>query len=185
MKRKNPFRLWMDFDGPWLNLSAALMGVAFFLRAVYYCGVRGLGDDLGTLLLMMAIPMILEAAFAVVIRLVQPNVPLVFGILSSLCCILLLIQCFFSGDFLQILFGVIAYPVCIIAMMAFLFGLLRSRGLIFVVYAATFAVRFILFDFSDFQLPEVAALCAVLGMTMIPLGMKVIKKAPHRKVKSA
>ena len=187
MKRKNPFRLRMDFDGIWINGAAALMGAAFFLRAVYYFGIRGLGENLGTLLLMMAFPMIVEAALAVMVRLARPNIPLVFGVICAVYCVLLLIQCFFYGAVLRTVIGIVAYPICAVALMALIFGLLRNRALVFVVFFATFAVRFLLFDLNDlqsFRLPEAAALCGILAMAMVPLGMKVIKKAPRQTAKS-
>ena len=136
MKKKSPFRLRMDFEGPRLNAAAALMGGAFFLRAVYYFGVQGLNDSLGTLLLMMAFPMILEAAFVITLRGVRLNTPGLCGILTALYCLLLLIQCFFYGNFLRTMLGIIAYPICGIALIALIFDLLRSRGLVFSVFAA-------------------------------------------------
>ena len=178
----------MDFEGPWLNAAAALMGGAFFLRAVYYFGVQGLSDSLGTLLLMMAFPMILEAAFVIVFRGVRLNAPGLCGILAALYCVLLLIQSFFYGDFLRTMLGIVAYPVCGIALLALIFGLLRSRGLVVTVFAVVVAVRLLMFDLGAYILklrlaeflPEAAALCGLLSLTLLPLGMKIVKKAPRR-----
>ena len=189
MKRTNPFRLRMDYDAPWLNVSAALMGSGFFLRAVYYFGVQGLSDSLGTLLLMMAFPMIVEASFVIVLRGVRLNAPGLCGILSALYCVLLLVQCFLYGDFLRTLLGIVAYTACGLVLMALILGWLKSRGLVFTVFAVTAAARFLLFDLGALLqlqlaafLPEAAALCGLLAMALLPFGIKSVKKASRRAV---
>lgn len=189
MKRRKPFRYRMDIEGPWLCAATALMGGAFFLRTVYYFGVQGLSDSLGTLLLMMAFPMILEAAFVIVLRGVRLNAPGLCGILMALYCVLLLVQSFFYGDVLRTILGVVGYLACGTAMLALLLGWFRSRGLVFTVFAVTAAVRFLLFDLGEYILnfrigsflPEAAALCALIAMAIFPFGLKQLaKKAPRR-----
>lgn len=194
MKRRKIYRYRMDIESSWTCAAAALMGGAFFLRAVYYFGVQGLSDSLGTLLLMMAFPMVLEAAFAIVLRGVRLNAPGLCGILSALYCLLLLVQSFFYGDALRTIMGIVGYLACGVAMLALLLGWFRSRGLVFMVFAVTAAVRFLLFDLGTYVLqlrladflPEVAALCGLLAMAFLPFGMKpAVKKSSRQMVRDA
>lgn len=188
MKKKNPFRYRMDFNGPWLSAAAALIGGAFFLRAAYFFGFRGLSDNLGTLLLVMALPMVLEAAFVIVLRGIHLNAPGLCGILAALYCVVLLVQCLLTGEILRILLGIVGYLACGIALLALILGWIHSRGLVFAVFAVTAAVQFLLFDLADvFALrmvefmPEAAALCGLLAMACLPFGMKQVNRKASRR----
>lgn len=188
MERRKSFRYRMDFEGPWLSVMTALLGCAFFLRAVYYFGVQGLSDGLGTLLLMMSFPMILEASIIILLRGVRLNAPGLCGILMSLYCVLLIIQSFFYGDILRTILGVAGYLVCGVAVMALLLGWVRSCGLVFAVFMITAAIRFLLFDLKTYVLdlrliaflPEAAALCVLLAMAVFPFGLKMMTSKTAR-----
>lgn len=182
MKRNNPFRLRLDFDGPWLTAAAALMGGALFLRAVYYFGIQGLSDGLGTLLFMMAFPMALEAAMIIFLRGTRLNAPGLCGLMAAAYCLLLVAQCFLYGNFLRCVVGIAAYLVCGTMILALIFEI-RSRELVFAVFAVVAAARFVLFGLGALLrfrigafLPEAAALCGLIAMAILPFGMKKIAR---------
>lgn len=180
MVRKKTHHYRMDFEGRRHFATAALMGCAFFLRAVYYFGfTRPETVGAWNLIIFLILPMLLEAAFMVLMRGVRYNAPGVYGIMGAAYCLLLLLQGFQSGTVVRIILSIIAYLACGVAVIAVTGGLL-SRGVAVTALFLTLAVRFLFFDLSGYVfsfrviafIQEAAALCGILGLGMLCLGLK-------------
>lgn len=180
MVRKKTHNYRMDFEGGLHFATAALMGVAFFLRAVYYFGfTRPEAVGAWNLIIFLILPMLLEGAFMVLMRGVRYNAPGGYGLLGAGYCLLLMIQSFQSGSIVRVILSVIAYLICGAALVAATGGLL-SREVAATALFVTLAVRFLFFDLSGYIfsfrivgfIQEAAALCGILSLGCLSLGLK-------------
>jgi len=180
MVRKKTHNYRMDFDGRRHFWSAALMGCAFFLRAVYYFGfTRPETVGAWNLMIFLIAPMVLEAAFMVLMRGIRYNAPGVYGVMGAAYCLLLMLQSLQSGSVVRIILGIIAYLVCGAALIAAT-GSLLSKGVAVTALFMTLAVRFLFFDLSGYIfslrivafIREAAALCGLLSLGALCLGLK-------------
>ena len=177
-------RYHMDFKGGQINTAAAFMGVAFFLRIVYYFGfTRTETVPIGEQLLWLIIPMALEAAFMIMLRGAKLDVPGVYGAMGAVYCLLLIVQGLSYGSVLRMILAVIAYVICGGLLLVACMGLL-SREIAVLAIFGTAAVRFLVFDLKSYILElhlirfmtEAAALCALMGLGYLALGLKERKK---------
>ena len=179
MKRRISYNYSMDFNGRSHFATAALMGAAFFLRAVYYFGfTRPETVGAWNLIIFLILPLLLEAAFMVMIRGLRWNMPGIYGIMGAVYCLLLLLQSFSGGNVLRIILSVIAYLACAAALWGIGEGLL-SKSLTVAVLSVTLAIRFLIFDLSGYIISlrvvafirEAAALCGLLSLVCLCVGL--------------
>lgn len=180
MVRKRTHDYRMDFESRQHFAAAALMGGAFFLRAVYYFGlIRPETVGAWNLTLFLVLPMLVEVAFMVLLRGVRLNAPGIYGILGTVYCLLLILQSFQSGNVLRIVLSIIGYLVCAASLLTATGGLL-SRGMASTALFLTVTVRFLAFDLSGYIfsfrivsfIQEAAALCGLLSLCCLSLGLK-------------
>lgn len=178
LKKTHDYR--MDFEGRHHFAAAALMGGAFFLRAVYYFGfTRPEAAGAWNLLLFLIAPMLIELSFMVLLRGVRLNAPGSYGILGAVYCLLLVLQSFRSGSVLRIILSVMAYLICAAVLLTATGGLM-SKGMAVVALFVTLAVRFLFFDLSGYIfsfrvvafIQEAAALCGICSLGCLSLGLK-------------
>lgn len=179
MVRKKAHNYRLDFDGTQHFAAAALMGVAFFLRAVYYFGFTR-PETLGAwnLLIFLILPLLVEGSFMVLLKGIRYNAPGVYGILGAVYCLLLMLQSFQSGSVVRIIMSVIAYLICGAALVTVTGGML-SRGVAVTALFTTLAVRFLFFDLGGYIfsfrivgfIQEAAALCGILSLGCLSLGL--------------
>ena len=107
MKRQMIFE-W-NTDGRLARLSGVLMGIAIFAQALDYLGLRQPGSVIFyRLLVMLILPLVLETAWCVCLRLIRLKRAEVYGIFGAACCLLLLLQSFFYDSvLLTVLFCVL------------------------------------------------------------------------------
>ena len=169
----------MDFDGTGHFAAEALMGGAFFLRIVYYLGfTRPETAGVWNLLVFLILPLLVEAAFMVMIRGLRLNLPGTYGIMGAVYCMLFLLQCFDSGNVVRIVLSIIAYLACGAVVFGTGAGLL-NKNLTVAVLLITFCVRFLIFDISGYILSlrvvafilEAAGLCGILGVVCLNAGL--------------
>jgi hypothetical protein len=181
---KQTYRYRMDFDSKQHTAAAAFMGGAFFLRITYYFGfTRPESVGAWNLIIFLILPILLEVAYVVMIRAIKMDIPNIYGIMGSVYCLLLLLQCFQSGNVLQIILGCVAYLACAAALLGTGMGML-SKSMTVMVLILVFAVRFLFFDIGGYLLSlrvigfirEAAALCGILGLTCLCGGLKDRKK---------
>lgn len=175
-------RYHTDFDSKGVSACAALMGVAFFLRVVYYFGFsRTETVGIGELLMMLIFPMVLEAVFMIVLRGVRLDAPGLYGILSAVYCVLLILQSLQYGSVLRMILAIIAYVVCGGIFLAVTAGLL-SKEISVTLFFLTAVVRFcfvlkpyILSLHLVAFLPEAAGLCVVVALGCLASGLRLGK----------
>lgn len=94
MKRLVTFKF--DPEGRWATLTGVLLGVALFAQAFDYLLVRGLqGISVYRLLVMMILPMVLEAAWCFSLRILKLDRAEVYGVFGAVFALILLLQAFF------------------------------------------------------------------------------------------
>ena len=98
MKRLVTFKF--DPDGKWAALSGVLLGAAFFVQAFDYLLLRDLQDSFFRLLVMMILPMLLEAAWCVSLRVTGSGRAEAYGIFGGALCLVLLLQSFYYHSLL-------------------------------------------------------------------------------------
>ena len=65
----------LELEGKWSHRAAAWMGLAFFLRMVYYFGLKNLSDvPGGEVFLSVVLPLVISVAFILVLKL--PKLPM-------------------------------------------------------------------------------------------------------------
>ncbi|MBQ9761827.1 MAG: hypothetical protein IJV82_01980 [Oscillospiraceae bacterium] len=121
-------RYRMDFEGKGPFRGAVLIGFAVFLRILYYFGflwteMVGLKE----LLMYLVIPAVFETSFIILLRGVRLKLPLVYGILGAVYCVLLIVQCLQHGDVLGIVLSVFFYVVCGALLVVVSLGLLSKE----------------------------------------------------------
>lgn len=173
----------MDCDGKHHLGATALMGGAFFLRAAYYFGfTRPETVGVWNLIVFLILPMLLEAAFMVMIRGVKLNLPGVYGIMGAVYCLLLILQSFQLGSVLRMILAIIGYLICGAALVGVGWGLL-SKSLGVTVLLVVLVVRFFAFDLSYILnlrvigfIREAAGLCGILAMVFLCGGLTEKKR---------
>ncbi len=180
-------RCHIRMDSRWANASAVWMGLSIFLRTVYYFGLVNL-EDLGGLDLSMQVvfPMIVAAAYLLMIKALRLNSPILVGGLVAA----------YAINYLMIMDGsasAIAGAVLLVAT-AVLFvatgmGYVPSRMPLIAAGIATLAFRFVVVDLmtyilplSQFRpiayLPEVSNLC---GLAAIAAMCPALQLSPLRR----
>ena len=168
----------MDLEGKFHVGAAALMGASFFLRAAYYFGFTR-PEDAGvwSLLVFLIFPMLLEAAFMVMLRGVSLDLPGVYGIMGAVYCALMILQSFQLGGILRVLLAIVGFVICGGALVGVGWGVL-SKSLGVTALLVTFFVRLLAFDLGYLLrlrlvafIREAAGLCAVLALAFLCAGL--------------
>lgn len=163
--------------------AAALMGIAFFLRCMFYFGfTRTETVGVGELLVWLILPMLLEAAFMVLLRGIKLDAARIYGILGVVYSILLVLQCIGYGSLLRMILGIIAYVICGGSLLAASFGWL-NKDIAFTFYFVTAVVR-VVFDLKPYIfefhpvlfMKEAAGLCGVFALCLLAFGLKLPKE---------
>ena len=181
MKRKvTHYR--MDMEGKEVTTGAIFLGAAFFLRVTYYfgfCRTNQLG--FGELFFGLILPMLLELALIILLRGVKLEAEGLYGLLATVYCVILLLQCFQYDSIVRAIIGMIAYILCGGLCFCAVAGLL-SRDISVAAFFVTAGVRLIFLVPYILKLrlisllPEAAGLCAVCAMGYFMLSMNPTKK---------
>ena len=141
-------RYWINHEINWITASGVMMGVALFTQALYYFAFAPLEQISTVELVMKAIlPMVLEATWCVLLRVVRLKPAFTFGVLGSVMCALLIAQALIFGSFFQILLSVIMYPIAIALLIIIVCGFFPYRLFGFVALAAVVVLRVFFFGF--------------------------------------
>lgn len=176
MKIKQLVRCRMDMDRRGFRASAALMGAAFFIQAVYYFGFADLRQlGIGVILVQMVLPMLLEAAWFILLRQVRLNAPGVYGILGACLYLLIMVQTAMAGSLIAAIVGLITLLPAAIGLFAVIGGYVCSR--IWAVGGGILAlIGRVLFGGLPVFLPEVAALCGIVAVLFLLDAVEMIEK---------
>jgi len=166
----------LDFQTVWHQWSAALVGAFLFLRILLYLGIRSLADISGWQLWMeLILPVIIGVGYIGLLRGVQLNRPLVYGILGAVFCVFMIACGFSSGNTFRALIGLVWYLLTAAALLATVTGFVSNRLIILVCFAAPCIFRIfadhIIGKLMHLQLasliPDLAIVCALAGFACL------------------
>lgn len=131
-------RTHIDLDSRWVHWSVALMGLAMFLRAVYYFVFVNLNDlDPAALLLQVVLPMAEAAALILLVKGFRINSPVLISVLMAV----FTVNYFLIADTREIVAGI--FLACTVVLFAAAsFGMMKYRFpvIIFALIAVCFRV---------------------------------------------
>ncbi|MBP3305495.1 MAG: hypothetical protein J6L24_05940 [Oscillospiraceae bacterium] len=173
---KQYHRYHLDFTGSWARASAICMGASLFLLAVYFFGLTAFGDHGAMkILFSLCLPLLVSAAFIVLLQILRWDAPGIYGILGVLLCAGFLVSTFFSGNVFRIILGAAWYVICATVILAVTGGYLPGRALGVAVFGISIAVRLLFFDIGRLGLAdwigEGATLCAMASLMCLPMAL--------------
>lgn len=137
----------MNLRSKWTKLSAALMGLSFFIRMVYYFGLTNLAlCSFLEVVFMMVLPLLLTAGYVALLSALQLNAPGLYAMIGAALCVLLGLWSFASGDALRIVLSFVIYLAAGGVLVITIAGYLPGRLLSSVLFALPLVVRFFLYD---------------------------------------
>ncbi len=175
----------LNFDSAWMTFSGVLMGVSFFMQAVYFLGIIKLqGLDLPMLALHLIAPMSLEFSWLVLLRGFKLNAPGVYGILGILVLILLLLQSIFFGSIWQIVAAAFYLLIGGVTLIFITGGFFPYKLFGFLVFAGILSFQFFVFDWDAYVLTrnwaglvlEAPMLCMITAVTCFFCGISGKRK---------
>lgn len=179
----NMKRYRLNLDGKSLHLGLAELGLSFFLRTVYYFACVRV-EEVGflELLLWMILPMLLEGALIVLLRVLRLDAPGLYAILGAAFGLVLMLQLIGYGSLLRVILGILAYLGCGVLFLGVAGGFL-SKQIAVAAYLVTALVRFFGFEMVQYVfnlrvidfIKEVTGLLAVAGMMYIVASFKQAK----------
>ncbi len=181
MNLKKYTRYGIDFNSKWTAACSGLMGLAFFLRLVYYFALRSFRDvGFVEILTSMILGIALCAAFVIYITCLRRNAPGLFGVMGAAHCLILLILCCTTGDWVRILLAVIWYASAATVLLATVGGYLPGRMLAALMFAIPAVVRLLFFDLGHLGLIgwvlELSVLSVLAGLACLAMGLRDIPK---------
>ncbi len=169
-------RYQMDFTSRYVRWSGLCMAASLFLLIVYYLGIENLEDySLGAELVKLWIPLILGAAYLVLLQMLRWNAPGLYAVLTALFCLMMFFGVFTSDSVARIVLGVLAYPICGFMMIAAVAGYLPGLLPATICFGVLIAGR-VLFDMGQVSgaawVDTLSAFCQLLSLMFLPMGMK-------------
>lgn len=171
------FRYQMDFDGKWIRWSTICMAASFFAGMVYYFGITNLAEcGFGEILFLMILPALLSGGYVFLMKIRQLNAPGIYGILGAVLCLCTLIGCFYSGNAIRIILGIVWYLLCGGAILACVGGYLPGNTPVTAAFGIAIAVRLLFFPVRGLNLglwvKELSTLLSLTALMMLTLGLK-------------
>lgn len=182
MKRLVRYKL--NFQSRFLTLSGVMMGFAFFLQALEYFALRSIHTvDIWSLLLFLILPMVLEAMWCISFRTESWSGAEAHGVFAAVICLVLLGQTILTGGLFNILMGAVFCLVCGATAVLITWGWIPHRALGMLVFAATAAVRVLVFALPHYLtdpsymvlIRELPMLCMILAMLLFFGGLQKAK----------
>lgn len=179
MKRLVRYKL--NVESKWLTFSGVMMGIAFFIQAVDFFALRQLQDvSLLQLLLFLILPMVLEAAWCVPLRVGKQGRAEVHGVMAALICLLMLVQTAVSAGVLPMVLGIAFCVLGAVAAVLITFGFIAHPALGLLVFTAVGAVRVLVFALPQYLssgymslVQELPPVCMIFGMMLLFCGIRI------------
>ncbi len=174
MKLVSSVRYRLNFEKKGLTGSASLMGVGFFLQALYFFGFGyALTADTSVLVQYLIIPMFLEAAWCMMLRGFYFDGPGLYGILGTLFCLLLTVQTVLSGNILGAVLAILTVLPAAASLLAITGGYLKTRLPGMAIFLLVIGVHLLLCRTQPLLL-EIASLCPMLSIFLFFMGLEVM-----------
>ena len=165
----------MNMGGKHMGKVPVLMGLAFYLQIVYHFGFTRLEQmGIGSMILMLILPAVLELAFVVMMRGIRFNSPIVYGAMGMAYCLILMLQSFTSGSTLRIVLACILYLACMGLIAVAVLKILNKWFAVGALLTAA-AVQFFVFDLVPYvirfkvikMIPEAATICGLVALAIM------------------
>ncbi len=154
MKLKQMVRYRMKLGSGWLTASLACAGFAVFCIALYYFALTDIAAvKTGELVLQVILPMLWLVAYMVVLKGVQLNIPLVYGGMGALYCILMIIWGFQQPTILGAAGGTVFYLLAAAALVATTMGLIPGKYFLATAFGAVVLMQLFWHDLDVYVLP--------------------------------
>lgn len=181
---KRLVRYKVNADSKWLTFSGVMMGIAFFIQAVDFFALRQLhAVSLLQLLLFLILPMVLEAAWCVPLRLGKQGRAEVHGVIAALMCLLILVQTAVSASVFPMILGIAFCILGAAAAVLITFGFIAHSALGLLVFASVCAIRVLVFALPQFLsfgymtlVQELPPVCMILGMMLLFGGIRTAEE---------
>ncbi len=176
MQMKKYTRYGVDFNSKWTTTCGALMGLSFFLRIIYYFGLRSL-RDVGILELLTSaiLGILLCGGMVVYLICLRRNVPGLYGIAGAFQCLMVIILSFTTGSPLRIVLAVVWYALSAAILLATVGGYLPGKLLAALVFAIAVFVRLFFYDLGHLGLirwvQEFAVLSSLIALGCLAMGL--------------
>lgn len=171
----------MDFPSKYMASSAFLMGLSLFLRCLYYMGLHTLSDfEGGQLFLFLILPILLCGAYIALTAVAQINIPLIYGSLGALLCLMAMVWCFTTGDVFRIIMGVLFYGGSGALLVCIILGFLRDTRLAVTYLGLAVILRVLIYDLGSLSVGEwcieLSTLSLLGALCLLPLTIVKVNK---------
>ena len=177
MQLKKYARFHVNFASKWTAAFGVFMGMAFFLRIVYYFGLMSLRDVGFIELLTSAIIGICLCGGAVLfLNYLHRDAPGLYGLMGAVQCVLVFILACTTGNIGRIILAFVWYAMTAVILVATVGGYLPGRLLAAVMFFLPVFVRFFFFDLGQIGIirwvQELAVLSTLTALGCFAMGLK-------------
>ena len=177
MQMKKYTRFHVGFKSKWTAAFGVFMGIAFFLRIVYYFGLMSLRDvGIIELLTSALIGILLCGGAVVFVSVLKRNAPGLYGMMGAVQCLLVFIVVCTTGNVGRIILAFVWYALTALILVLTVGGYLPGRLLSGVMFFVPVFVRFFFFDLGHIGIirwvQELAVLCTLTAMGCFVMGLK-------------
>ena len=183
MAPKKLRRYRMNWEGKSIQAAMILLGLSFFLRVAYYFGcVRIEKVGFWELLTWLILPMLVEGAMIVLLRILKWDAPGIYAILAAGIGMVLILQSIGYASILRVILSLLVYAGASVLVIGVAGGYL-SKQIGVAGYFGTAALRFLIFEMVPFVfrfrildfVKEVTGLVLLLAMGCLVNGFKELE----------
>ena len=169
MKLKTYARHQMNFKSAWVQPTAILMGLSFYLRVFHYFGFTYLSQwTFWDIVFQIIFPLGICGAFVVFFGAMKRNAPGLYGLLGAGLCLLTAVWNLFGAGWLRCLLAFLFYPIVGVALLGVSGGYLPWKRLPTVLLGAAAVIRVLLIRVPALGLGglvlEASVLCAIASL---------------------
>ena len=180
MRLKQYTRYQVDFSSKWTAAFGVLMGLSFFLRIVYYFGLRSLRDvGIIELLTSALVGILLCGGTVVFLNVLRRNAPGLYGIVGAIQCLLVFVVTCTTGSLGRIVLALLWYALTAAILLITVGGKLPGRLLAALMFAIAAIVRLLFFDLGHLGIiswvQELAVLSSLSAIACFVMGLKPSK----------
>lgn len=168
----------INFKGGAVKASGLFGGISFLLLAMYYFGLTNLKDcSGGEIFLSMILPMLLLAAYIVLLAGMRLRITPVYGILGTAYCVFMIFRAVSYSSKLNIVLAILWYMLAAVVYLGTTVGYIPTRSLMAVALIGPAVIRLLFLDIKGYLLqkvfvgflPEAAALCGLMAFGLLAL----------------
>lgn len=167
----------VNFTSRWTAAFGVFMGMAFFLRIVYYFGLMSLRDvGIIELLTSAVIGICLCGGAVLFLNCLHRDAPGLYGLMGAVQCLLVFILTCTTGNVGRIILSFVWYGLTAVILLATVGGYLPGRLLAALMFFLPVFVRFFFFDLGQIGIirwvQELAVLSTLTALGCFAMGLK-------------